>query len=128
MRRQIWRVSDGNYTDRDGAWLPYLTYDEPATKEEIVSFGANDATLEELVHLCDQDAESCNAHDFCGSHRLLGAVLHRHLGRTMATRIMLDIAMYGGQHGMGGVCTNGDAYADLDVGDINRDWDGEYPA
>ncbi len=127
MRRQIWRARDGNLTDRNGAWLPYLTYEEPA-KDEIVSFGAHDATLEELVELCDHGAENCNVHDFCGSHRLLGAVLHRHVGRAAATKIMLDIAMYGGQHGMGGVCTEGDAYEDLNVGKINHDWDGEYPA
>ncbi len=130
MRHRIWRVKDGNLTDRNGAWLPYITYYEPKSKEEIVGpvTETDDATLEELVELCDRGAENCNAHDFCGSHRLLGSLLHRHVGRKMATEIMLDIAMYGGQHGMGGVCTVGHAYGDLNVGEINHDWDGEYPA
>jgi hypothetical protein len=128
MRREIWRVKTDDWTNANGDQIPYLTYNKPLLEEELVSSGADNATLEELVALCDQDAENCNAHEFCGSHRLLGALLHRHVGRTTATKIMLDIAMYGGQHGMGGVCRSGDAYADLNVGRAGHDWDGRYPA
>jgi len=127
MRRQIWRIKNEDWTDASGSQVHLLTYEKPRNRTEIVSNGAQDATLEELVELCDHDAENCNAHDFCGSHRLLGALLHRHLGRDMATRIMLDVASYGGQHGMGGICRSGDAYGDLDVGRVGHDWNGKYP-
>lgn len=126
MRREIYRVLDATeFCDvKTGEAVPYLSYD--GTDAKIVSKGGKDATLEELVGLCDQDAESCNAHDFCGSHRLLGALLHRHIGRVKATEIMLDVARYGGQHGMGGICREGDAYADLKVGKNGFYWDGEF--
>ena len=131
MRYEIYRKLDPNeyYDMKTGAAVPFISYDEDISeKGKILSTGGEDATLEELVGMCDQDAESCNAHDFCGSHRLLGAVLHKHLGRAKATEIMLDIAKYGGQHGMGGICRDGDAYEDLKVGKNGFDWHGKYPA
>lgn len=127
MRREIYRALNTDYIDKTGDPVPHLTYQKPPRKE-LVSKGGADAKLEELVELCDQDAESCNAHDFCGSHRLLASLLHRHLGRLSATNIMLDVARYGGQHGMGGIARSGDAYADLNVGKCGYDWLGEFPA
>lgn len=127
MRKEIYRVKNNDFIGKDGTPIPHITYDKPP-KAELVGKGGNDATLEELVELCDHDAEDCNAHDFCGSHRLLAGLLHRHLGRGKATEILLDVARYGGQHGMGGVCRSGDAYADLKVGKCGYDWDGEFPA
>lgn len=124
MRVEIYRALNEAFT-KDGKAVPYITYENPGPGETLGK--GDDATLEELVELCDGDAESCNAHEFCGSHRLLGAILYRHLGRAKATEIMLDIARYGGQHGMGGVCRDGDAYADLQVGENGFDWSGEYP-
>lgn len=126
MRHKIYRVLNEEYTDMEGNSIPHITYYKPEPGEPVNDGG--DATLEELVELCDQDAESRNAHDFCGSHRLLGGLLHRHLGRAKATEVMLDIARYGGQHGMGGVCSKGNAYADLKVGKAGTDWSGTYPA
>src|SRR5947208_10047142 len=103
---EIYRVKNVSeyYDPKTGIAVPYLTYYEPSGNDELMSAGGADATLEELVQLCDQDAESINAHDFCGVHRLLGAVLFRKLGRTTATDIMLDIARRGGLHRMNGVC------------------------
>lgn len=125
MRQSLYRVKNNDYTDRAGDPVPHITYEKPP-KAELVSNG-DDATLEELAELCDQDAENWNAHDFCGSHRLLASLLHRHCGRGKATEIMLDVAKYGGQHGMAGICRSGNAYADLKVGKCGHDWDGKFP-
>lgn len=130
MKREIFRIIDPNecYEVATGKPIPYLTYDGKVYgKAKIVSTGGEDATLEELVRLCDQDAEDRNAHDFCGIHRLLGAVLYRRYGRDSATETMLDIAQFGGIHGMGGFF-DGDAYAELGVGQAGHDWDGAYGA
>ncbi len=127
MRREIYRVENANnFLSKYGEAIPYLTYEEPGSDDKLIGRGGADATLEELVGLCDHDAENCNAHDFCGSHRLLGAILYRHLGRSQATNIMLDIARHGGQHGMGGICSKGSAYIELGVGKNGFDWDGNY--
>ncbi len=130
MTRQIYRVENAeNFSSvKTGAPVPYLTYEKPDKKagDKLISKGGDDATLEELVMLCDHDAENCNAHDFCGSHRLLGGVLYRILGRRLATQIMLEIARRGGQHSMGGIGVSGDSYKDLGVGKCGYDWDGSY--
>lgn len=126
MKNKIYRVLDPGYCSdvKTGEAVPYLTYYDGAIK--ILSTDGKDASLEELVGLCDQDAESCNAHDFCGAHRLLGAVLYRHYGRQSATETMLEIAKFGGLHGMAGICRKGDAYKELQVGKAGYDWDGKY--
>jgi len=131
-RRKIYCIENlENNCNQDGTAIPYLTYEKPNKKagDIILSRGGTDATLEELVALCDHDAENQNAHDFCGSHRLLGAVLYRLVGRQLATAVMLDIAQRGGQHGMGGVGNgpiHGHSYKDLGVGKSGYDWDGSY--
>ncbi len=125
----IYRVENAeNFSGRDGEPVPYLTYEKPNKQagDRLLSKGGSDATLEELVGLCDHSAENCNAHDFCGVHRLMGAVLYRKCGRLIATAIMLDIAQRGGLHGMGGICVSGDSYKDLGVGKCGYDWDGSY--
>ncbi len=121
MKHEIFRILYQNETD------PYLSYDgEVYGADKIISTGGTDATLEELVDLCDKDAENRNAHDFCCIHRLLGAVLYRRYGRESATAAMLDIAMLGGLQGMGGICSDGDAFAELGVGEAGHDWSGNY--
>ncbi len=65
-------------------------------------------TLESLADLCDQQAESCNAHDFVMSHRALAALLFQEVGRKAATKIMMRISRYEGLPGMTGVCGMGD--------------------
>lgn len=133
MRRQIYRISDASecHNVDTGEAIPFLSYDggDPYFPfHTILSTGADDATLEELVRLCDQDAENRNAHDFCGTHRLLGAVLYRQYGREAATATMREIAFLGGLHGMSGVCSGPDAYRELNVGEAGSDWDGTYGA
>ena len=84
MKHQIYRVLDVNEVQdiKTGEAAPYLTYNGKVYGDaKVVSTGGSDATLEELVQLCDQDAEDRNAHDFCSAHRLLGAVLFRCYGR-----------------------------------------------
>lgn len=94
--------------------------------DEIVNRDESQATLEDLVRLCDRKAEAVNAHDFCGAHRLLGAVLYQQYGRESATKTMLAIAKMGGLHGMNGVCCDADAYNLLGVGKSGHDWFGNY--
>jgi hypothetical protein len=128
MKRQIYRIknADNCYSTETGEAIPYLTYEEPYVDDELVSSGAADATLEELVQLCDQDAESVNAHDFCGAHRVLGGLLYRETGRANATNLMREIALRRGLHGMNGVCVKGDAYEEFGVGKNGYDWNGTY--
>jgi hypothetical protein len=129
MKHQIYRVLDVNecHDIKTGEAIPYLTYDGKVYGDaKVVSRGGKDATLEELVHLCDQDAESRNAHEFCSAHRLLGAVLFRRYGRESATATMLEIALLGGLQGMTGVCSKGDAFRELKVGKAGYDWNGTY--
>lgn len=129
MKHQIYRVEDKDecYDARTGDPVPFLTYEGTVYGDaKIIDIGAVDATLEELVELCDQDAENRNAHEFCGAHRLLGAVLFRQYGRLSATATMRNIALLGGLQGMTGVCSKGDAYQELNVGQAGRDWHGTY--
>lgn len=74
----------------------------------------------------ERDAEQTNAHEFCGMHRLLGAVLYQQHGRQGATQTMLRIAKLGGLHGMGGIGSDTDAYELLGVGKAGNDWYGSY--
>lgn len=129
MKYQIYRVLDpAEFRDtKTGEGVPYLTYDgEVFGEAKVISKGGGDATLEELAGLCDHAAENCNAHEFCGTHRLLGSVLFRQYGRASATATMLEIARMGGLHGMSGICSKGDAYKELGVGRCGHDWDGTY--
>jgi hypothetical protein len=129
MEHQIYRKvsSDERVDTKTGEPVPYLSYDRDVYGDgKVLSKGGKDATLEELVSLCDQDAENCNAHDFCGIHRLLGAVFYRRFGRESSTSTMLDIALLGGLQGMGGICSKEDAYKELRVGEAGYDWDGVY--
>lgn len=128
-RQEIYRILDKDefYDTKTGEAVPYLTYDGDVYGDaKVISTGAADATLEELVGLCDHDAENCNAHDFCGTHRLLGAVLFKQYGRDSATATMREIALLGGLHGMSGVCRRDDAYEELGVGECGHDWGGTY--
>lgn len=124
---KIYRVQNSDCFDEStGECIPVLTYEKPFKKADVVSTGGDDGTLEELVQLCDQHAESLNAHEFCGTHRLLGAVLFNQVGRKKATKILLDIARRGGLHRMSGVCCSTDSFRELKVGEYGRDWNGQY--
>jgi len=107
---------------------PYwTTLDRWTQNETIIDRDESNASLEDLVVLCDRAAEGANAHDLCGIHRLLGAVLNQQQGRVGATLTMLVITKLGGLHAMGGICSENDAYELLAVGESGRDWSGRYP-
>jgi hypothetical protein len=78
-------------------------------------------TLKDLANLCDQNAESINAHDFVGVHRLLSTLLAARVADD-AYGIMKQIAELGGLHGMNGVCGGENAYSELGVSPPWRDW------
>lgn len=130
---EIWLLEDSSEFQnvKTGKAVPYYVYEYSDSRADypqgvVKRRDGKRATLEELVHLCDHDAESINAHDFCGAHRLLGAVLYRNLGRGSATKVMLDIAERRGLHGMSGACGTTDSFKELGVGECGRDWDGSY--
>lgn len=132
-KQEIWLIEDKDecYDIKTGEAVPIYKFAGSTfrpDKKTVKRKDAEHATLEELVHLCDQDAENINAHDFVGAHRLLGAVLYRQLGRETATVVMRDIAYRRGLHGMSGICGTRDSYADLGVGQNGRDWGGNYGA
>lgn len=128
MIQVIYKVinPDDFYDMKTGEAVPYLTYETPMPPDVLVSEGVSGASLEELVGLCDHGAENCNAHEFVGTHRLLGAVLFRSIGREHATEIMAEIAIRGGLDGMNGACGQDDSYAEFGVGEAGYDWDGKY--
>ncbi len=131
-KRQIYRILDKDefFNTKTGVAVPFIKYHDPTWKEagQILRRDGGDATLEELVQLCDQDAENRNAHEFVGAHRLLGRVLYTQYGRGAATKTMLEIAELGGLHGMNGVGNDdeADAYKYLKVGRNGFDWNGNY--
>lgn len=128
---QIWLLADPEecHDVETGKAIPFYAYIskgwEPAPST-VLRKDAIKATLEELVELCDRDAENINAHDFVGCHRLLGRVLFERAGRHTATQIMRFIAERRGLHGLNGVCGIPDSYGELDVGTNGRDWSGNY--
>jgi hypothetical protein len=128
---EIWLIEDADvcHEVKTGKPIPLYQFVSKGWEPEedmVKRRDAEKATLEDLVKLCDDDAEDINAHDFCGTHRLLGAVLFRQLGRVQATEVMRDIAYRRGLHGMSGICGCRDSYKDLDVGKMGSTWDGEY--
>lgn len=132
MKYPIWKVKNPNEcTDaKTGEAVPFYTFYSDGMEKwdglEVIERNADSATLEELVWLCDHDAESCNAHDHVGSHRLIGAILFRRFGREAATDAMRDIAYRGGLHAMGGLRGRDDSFEELGVGESGHDWDGTY--
>jgi hypothetical protein len=128
---KICKVLNADYTDKDDKPIPHFRYEDPGwptPRAEVLADDASTATLEELVELCDQDAESCNSHPFVGTHRILGAVLFRQYGRESATKTMLFIAERKGLHTMSGdqVPDEQTAYEELGVGQSGYDWLGDY--
>lgn len=83
---------------------------------------AADATIEDLADFCDLGAESANAHDFVGAHRLLAALLHKHCGREKATAVMREIAELGGLDEMNGVCEKPTGFEALGVAEPWKGW------
>lgn len=110
VKQIIWFEDDGE------RFLAYQDHYHPQGDD------ASDATLEDLADFCDLGAESANAHDFVGAHRLLAALLHKHVGRQKATEILREIAELGGLDEMNGVCEKPTGFAALSVPEPWKDW------
>lgn len=107
---EIWLIEDADEcADKNGNAIPFYKFvgDTFKPSESTVrAKHAAKATLHELADLCDQDAETMNAHDYAGVHRLLGTMMLRVISKTEATRIMRHVAEHRGLHGMNGLCGN----------------------
>lgn len=117
----MWAVDD---EDDGDPWFLVATseaYDYDRT--EPLSFRA--PSLEDLANYCDQRAEIMNAHDFVGSHRVLGALLFRRFGRRVAGEIMLEIAEYGGIPDLVGGWNDDAAFEEFGFTHTWADW--SYP-
>lgn len=97
-----------------------------AKENTIVSTDESSASLEDLVNLCDWDAEAKLAHGFVGLHRLIGAVLYQQHGRESATKTMLRITKLGGLHGMSGIGLISSVHQILGLGATEDDWSGKF--
>jgi hypothetical protein len=132
MKYPIYRLlNDHVLSEAGGTPIPHFAYVDPTfppQKKEILEKDASKATLEELVHLCDQEAESCNNHEFCGTHLALAALLLHHVPKKKATEILRHIAELGGLDRMSGVQCDTDAAYDLGITKRKKgsfeDWDG----
>jgi hypothetical protein len=70
-----------------------------ATKPPFKGKPADDATLEQIAEMCDQEAENANHHGMVGVHAWLAKVLQKECGDwDVALRIMRTIAEHGGLH------------------------------
>jgi hypothetical protein len=72
-------------------------------------------SLEQLADFCDEQAALCRHLDVVGAHRVLAALLARRLGRAHATRILREVAEFGGLDGLCGAGGAPDAYGDFNV-------------
>jgi hypothetical protein len=99
---------------------PCIAYKKDEMYGKVVS-GPN-MTLEMLADFCDQNAESCNAHEYVGAHRILACVLHCE-GRELATRIMRIIAEHGGLNGMNGMFGEQSAFTEFGINEPWKDWE-----
>lgn len=121
MKLKIVRMKD----DGDG-YLDYYPTTCPLFVGDIIDEHPT-MKLEELVQLCDQEAESRNNHGFVGAHRILTTLLFKKLGRKKTTEIMLEIAEYGGLDAMNRLYADQledtlNAYKDLGVKEPWHDW------
>jgi hypothetical protein len=91
----------------DADWAVTESYVRLATDPE--------PTLEQLADFCDEQAALCRHLDVVGAHRVLAALLHRRLGRTPATRLLQEIAEYGGLDGLCGAGGGLGAFGDFNV-------------
>lgn len=106
-RRKLWRYIDDFDEHLDYEWSGSSRWDDIDKNPAL--------TLEEIADFSDTEAEARNSHEYCGTHRILAALLHRKLGREQATAIMREIAEYGGLDGMSGCGGEPDAFADFGI-------------
>lgn len=118
-RTVVW-VNASNDEDRSRD----LDDDRRVGGDDVGAATSEQVTIEQRADMLDSRAESMNAHDVVGMHRLLSAFLTRYLGRSMATTLLWQIAQYDGLDGMNGVCRADaeSAYADLGVPEGWNDW------
>lgn len=90
-KRKIIRIRDGEW---QGLTYSSRTFTYPP--EQILPLG--EPTAEEYANLCDQEAESINYHDFCGTHEgLLKLLIASDIGTPeQRTSVMQRIAEVGG--------------------------------
>src|ERR1700730_8405924 len=96
------------YTDYENDPLEEIT-DISRIRKEI--------PLKALADFCDQQAGSRNNGEYVGTHRILAMLLYKTAGLEEATRIMHEIAEYGGLDGMSGVGGEESAFADFGIQD-----------
>lgn len=102
-KTEIWKIEDENERCDKAGWpIPFFVYADPSdhAKYTIVAKDAATATLDDLVELCDGDAENCDCHEFVGVHRKLAKMLTNKFGVKDARDVMLSIAKRRGLHGM----------------------------
>lgn len=97
--------------DENGGQYSYLDYSKHWNSAKDLD---HQPTIETLSDFLDGKAESRNNHAFVGKHRILSAILIRQLGRESATRIMFEIAEYGG--------LDGASFSDFDIPECWNDW------
>lgn len=102
---------------------PMLAYDDGQWLEEDIVGRNPSSTLEELADFCDGNAEARNGYDHVGCHRILAALLFNQVGRETSTRIMREIAEYGGLDGMVGVSGDTPAFKDFGIPDCWEEWE-----
>jgi hypothetical protein len=92
----------------DGFPDEYLTTDsDPSCYDTHRKATKADLTLTAIAEMLDQDAESCNAHDFVGCHKKLAAMLVNVVGKKDAVKVMVALIDYDGLHGLDGVAGSG---------------------
>ena len=117
-RQDLWKLleDDGTWSvDYPDSWHARHISESQIDKHPVLS-------LEELADFSDGQAESRNNHAFTNTHRILAALLHKKLGRVLATEIMREIAEYGGLDGMSGVGGQSSAFADFGIEDGGDNW------
>jgi hypothetical protein len=105
---------DYNEHGYNGYQDPDIKRTDPATLENV--------TTEGLAEMCDGGAESRNAHDFVGAHRMLAALLIQSIGKDATKRAMWHIASHGGLDRASGVCSSDDAWSDVGLLEPWSDW------
>ena len=99
----------------------YLAYQEDMDGDRIDDNPT--LSIEEIANFCDSKAEGRNNHDYVGLHRILAALLYKHVP-THTLSIMKEIAEYGGLDAMNGLWTDEftSAHETLGVPDDWSEW------
>lgn len=125
-RQQIVKVKDAEPTETWDGWGLQYADDFTGENDLIDEYDLIDEhpiyILEQVADFCDQNAESRINRDYCGTHRILAALLYQEVGHEQATKLLVAIAAYGGLDGMNGVGGEADAFEDFGIQDCWHDW------